>query len=515
MKKAILIKMCSLLLAIGWTNAFAQESPTETPAQRLKLALVDNKSYFNIDQQKNEYENILQLNQPDGTNKLTAGMLNEGNNIISIFRQGDTETQATECARINLNAVKTMPQYTFIDGLDFYGDGTSLPSSNTSITNAMLAQISTNWGTSADGNGLTLQTNGCAYIHATDGLTFTVPAGYSNAVIEMLIMVGPDAAYGDFAFQVNSDGWYIGSAGAETGYVSTEVFSGINSGDVISILGANSAQSQLTYSPDIAWIEVIALPDSYIPTIEVTPTVSYNNGEQWSEATSLGNATTYVPNDNINLGDLTNITDQFSVGTEDNEHPNSYSYNATLDANVQWPESGASTNLYASVDFSTQTVTGDGTWAMNESDIYIIDNDNHLAAVIDYWGDILFTVPPTFTGNQVTVTVTSCPGTIGERDLYVNGVQHTFTSSSTYTWTVDVAANGTIEFKAPADRYSVGITSIVISSGNRSSLNAAQNGGMKLMRKLPSDKQFQPNEPKLFNERKNTVITNDKNIILK
>ena len=512
MSRLFYLFTCSLLLATGWANALAQGTPAVSPAQRLKLNLVDNVSTFNINDQQNEYVNTLSISQPTD-NKFTAGMLNEGDNYITFTRQGDTETEPTEFARINLNAVKTTPRSSFIDGLDFYGDGSSLPSSNTYVTNDMLAQISTNWGTSANGQGLTWQTNGCAYVHAIDGLTFTVPAGYNNATIEMMIMVGPDAAYGEFAFQVNSDGWYIGSD-AETGYVSTEVFTGINSGDVISILGGNSSESQVTYSPDIAWIEVIALPSSYIPTVEVNPTISYKNGEDWENVTSIGSITTYLPNDYINLNSLGNVTDQFDVSTESINNPTSYNYNVKCDANVMWPESGASGNFYASVDFTTQAVTGDGTWEMNESDIYRIDNQNNVAAVIDYWGDILYTMPASFTGNQVTVTVTSCPGAIGARDLYVNGVQHTFTSSSTYAWIVEVAANGTIEFKAPVDRYSVGITSIVISSTNSSSLNASQIGNKTIKKKTYRDIYHQANEPKPLKkgakQRIYNLVINDK-----
>ena len=506
---------CSLLFMTGWVNALAQGTQATSPAQRLNLTLVDNQSTFVIDEvngNRNEYTNILCLSQPD-TYKLTAGMLNEGDNFITLSRQGDTETEPTEVARINLNAVKTTPENSFIDGLDFYGDGTSHPSSNTYVTNDMLAQISPNWGTSANGQGLTWQTNGCAYSHAVDGLTFTVPTGYNNATIEMLIMVGPDAAYGEFAFQVNSDGWYIG-ADAETGYVSTEVFTGVNSGDVISILGGNSSESQVTYSPDIAWIEVVAVPSSFIPTTEVTPTISYKNGDNWGSTSSLDAAMTYVPNDYINLSSLGNVTDQFNVSTESNNYPANYSYFMNLDANVLWPESGTSTSFYASVDFTTQAVTGDGTWAMNESDIYRIDDQNHIAAVIDYWGDILYTMPATFTGNQVTVSVTSCPGAIGARDLYVNGVQHTFTSSSTYTWTVDVAANGTIEFKAPEDRYSVGINNIVISNANTSTLSLSQIGNKTIKKKPYKDIYHQANEPKPYKkeakQRIYNLIINDK-----
>lgn len=500
MKKVILIIMCSLLLATGWTSAFAQETPNASPAQRLKLTLVDNVSTFDIDLRQNQYENTLRLSQPDGNYLLTAGMLNEGDNYITFSRTADNESEANDFARINLNAVKTVPTV-FYDGLDFYGDGSSAPSSNTYITQADLSSISPNWGTSANGQGLTWQTNGCAYIHATDGLTFTVPAGYSDVVLELDILVGPDAAYGNFAFQVNNDGWFIGSDDAQTGYVATEVFTGINSGDVISILGANASQGQLTYSPDIAWIEVQIFPSAYMPTIEVTPTLSYMNDGSWGTASAIGNSTIYSLNDTINLYGLGAVTDAFNESTANNTHPNGYSYGVKFDANIVMPQSGASSSLNANADFANQSITGDGTWVLNGGDIYRIDTQNHIAAILDYWGALLFTVPETFTGNQVTVSVTSCPGEYGARDLYVNGVAHTFTSGSTYTWTVDVAANGVIEFRGPSNTYSVGIANIVITGSGSSSLNAAQHSGTKMMNQMHRGVKRQADEPKLYQER--------------
>jgi hypothetical protein len=500
MTKKLTKLLFGLLIAAGWTNAFAQALPAESPVQRLKLELVDNVSIYNIDQQQNVYTNTLRVDQPDGNNKLIASMLKEGDNYIIFSRQGDTESEPTDFGRINLNAVKTAPEV-FFDGLNFYGDGSYAPSSSIYITSDMLAELSPYWSTSESGQGLVWQTNGCAYIRATDGLTFTVPDGYTDVVLQIDILVGPDASPGNFAFQVNSDGWYIGSDDTQTGYVATEVFPGINSGDVISILGADASQGQLAVSPDIAWIEVQIFPLSYTTTIEVTPTISYKNGEDWESASALGTATTYTPNVEIDFTNLGNITDQFSESTADNSHPDSYSYNAKLDANVSWPESGGSGNFYANADFSNQSITGDGTWVMNGGDIYQVDTQNHLAAILDYWGALLFTMPETFTGSQVTVTVTSCPGELGARDLYVNGEPHTFTSGSTYTWTVDIAANGIIEFRGPSDTYSVGISSIVISSSNRSSLNAPQNSGMEKKNNLHRGKQHQANEPKLYKER--------------
>lgn len=499
------LMMFALLTDAGWTIAQAQSLPT----QRIDLTLEDNRSVYTTVGELNQYENDLRLNQPSGNYKLTASLLNEGDNFLTFFRQGDNESDPTEVARINLSAVKTVPSI-FYDGFDFYGDGNSAPSSNTYVTNAMLAQISPNWRTSDNGQGLTWQTNGCAYVHATDGLTFTVPEGYSNVVVQFDIMVGPDAAYGKFAYQVNSDGWYIASSTAQTGSVATDIFTDLNSGDVISILGANSSQGQLTYSPDIAWIEVQIFPSSYIPSIEITPTLSYKNNGSWGTANAIGTSATYAPNDVIDLYNLGTVTDRFDESTATNSHPNSYSYSVKFDANVMLPQSGASTSFYANANFASQTITGEGTWVMNGGDIYRIDTQNNLAAILDYWGALLFTLPETFAGSQVTVAVTSCPGEYGARDLYVNGVPHTFTSNSTYTWTVDVAANGIIEFRGPSNTYSAGISNIVITSSNNSSLNAPQHSGMKMENSLRRGLQHQADEPKLYQEKATERISINK-----
>jgi hypothetical protein len=477
MKKTILIKMCSLLLATGWTNAFAQESPTETPAQRMKLTLVDNKSTFDIDQQLNLYENTLRLTQSNGNYLLTAGMLNQGDNMIVLHRSDDLGGNA-EVARVNLSATKITPEETFIDGLDFYGDGSSAPSSNTYITQADLAGISPNWGTSADGQGLVWQTNGCAYIQATDGLTFTIPQGYSNASIKMSILVGPDASGGYWAANVNSAGWSV-VARATTGYVSEYVFTGMNSGDVIMLLGANS--SSLTYSPDIAWIEFSYVPTSFIPSVDVTSTVSYWDGSNWSSPTAIGQSRSYNPNDTVDLYGLGNIIDSFNESTASNTHPESYSYGMTFDANVEIPSS-AGTNFYASADFTACTtsnpasasMTGHNGWNFNACQAY--SSSGIISMYIEYYGAIIYTMPASFMGTSVTVTVTSSTGSDGAGILIINNEEYTFTAGSTHSWTVPVTANGVIEFKSNGETYSADIARIMISSGNSGALNAPVQG---------------------------------------
>lgn len=473
MKKSMIV-MFGLLLAVGWTNVMAQQQPSVSPAQRLTLSVVDNQSLYDADEQTNTYTNTLRLSQADGPFKLTAGLLNDGNNYITIHRLDNTGGDV-ECLRVNLNTAMQNAEYELVDVLDFYGDGSSAPSTAYDMTAAQLAALSPNWGT--DGSGLRMQTNGFAYARSQTGLSFIVPAGYSNEVFEFDIMVGYDAST-HFIYNVNGGDWEYGSSASQYNYSAFTV-PGLSSGDVVYFYGYDSSGGQLTYTSDIAWIETYVLPKSFINSIEVTPTISlYDfNNNTWGAASSLGTATTYDANDTINLYGLGNLDDIFSVSTATNNYPDSYSYKANLDANIVMPAPGeTATSFNASIDFTQNSIsiTGEGTWSMNEATRSYVNNQNNIAAFINYWGDILFNIPATFMGNQLTVTVTSCPGTEGAGELYVNGISHTFTASSSYTWTVNVAANGFIEFKAPASSQSVGISSIVISSGNSSSLNAPQ-----------------------------------------
>ena len=458
--------MFTLLIAAGWTIAQAQS----TPAQRIGLTLEDNRSVYTTVGERNQYENDLRLSQPSGANKLTAGMLNDGNNEIC-FHRIDNQGGDTEFARMNLNATKTESESEVIDGLSFSANP---PSSQTTITQSMLPD---GWGT--NGSNLIWQTSGYAYISGQGGLTYTIPSGYSNATIMFYIINGSNARGGYWATNLNSAGWSI-AATATAGYASTIVLGGLNSGDVISFYGAQYNNGYYLYqSPDIDGIYVLTMPDSYLPTIEVSPTVSYWDGSSWSAPTAVGQSQTYQPNDTVDLYGLGAVTDAFYAETNHNTHPDSYTYKVTFDGNINLP-TGSATGLdfYSSADFSACTttsptsasMTGYNGWAFNES--YAYSSSGIISVYIQYYGAIVFTMPNNFMGTSVNVTVTSSSGTDGAGDLYVNGVLHTFTAGSTYTWTVPVTANGTIEFKSDGQTYSVDMSRIVISSGNGSALSA-------------------------------------------
>ena len=454
----------------------AQQQPSVSPAQRLALSVVDYQSVYDVTAQTNTYTNTLNFALGSGDNKITAGMLNTGDNYIT-FHRLDNMGGDVECARVNLNCVQNGPSQDAYE-LDF----SSAPSSNTTLSNNALQEMGGScWGT--NGSNLIWQTNGSAYITGQGGLTFTVPSGCSNAVFDLIIIVGSNARDGLFAYNLNSQGWYLlNDDPLSANQYIVEKFT-LSSGDVISLVGV-TANYYLGNSPDIVLVGFVKYPDSYTPTYEVTPTISYwdEENETWGEASALPGtpATTYTDNDVINL--TGQVIDEFSVEIPaDNEHPDYYSYRADFDADITLPASGTGTDFYASADFTgcttdyltSGTFTGYNGWSFFYSYPYEDDNDD-IWGFAEYYGSITFTMPNSFMGNSVNITVTSgpCLDHSGSGDLYVNGVLHTFNGASTYTWNnVAVTAGGTIEIRGPRNTWSADIASIVISSGNGSKMN--------------------------------------------
>ena len=496
--------MFTMLCSSGW--AFAQTAP----AERIGLTLVDNRSTYTTAGERNNYVNTLQLNQPSGENKLSAGMLNEGDNYI-VFHRIDDLGDDIAFARMNLSTEVTASEQEVIDGISF---SSTPPSSQTTITQAMLPD---NWGT--NGSNLIWQTNGYAYISGTGGLTYTIPSGYSDATIMFYIVVGSDARGGYWIYNLNNEGWTV-AATASAGYGSTIVVGGVNSGDVISFYGATRGTSGYSayQSPDIDGIYVITLPESYLPTIDVTPTVSYWDGSDWGTPTAVGQSQSYVPNDFVDLNSLGTVIDEFYAETDQNNHSANYNYKVTFDGNIDLP-AGSATGLdfYSSADFSACTtsnpasasMTGYNGWTFYDSNAY--SSSNIISVYIQYYGAMLFTMPDSFMGNSVNVTVTSSTGSDGAGILYVNGVLHTFSVGETYTWTVPVSANGTIEFKSDGQTYSVDISRIVISSGNGSALNAPNNTSTSQTDKLSAKhglKKFVPISESMKERINNVEINN-------
>ena len=466
MRKTILHITCGLLLATGWANALAQG--TTSPAQRLNLELVDNVSNYNIATQQNEYTNTLQFALGSGNQKVTASMLNEGDNYLT-FHRLDNMGGDEEFARLNLK--------TDIDGQKVcalnFGDYTA-PSSDEPITD-----LPEGW--TVDANNVILQPNGSGYLPAGTILSLTVPEGFDNDVILITIQIGSNNRDGYIGIAQNTtDSWSMNQtyAGSPLNYA----VSGVSAGDVFNFVGIElySGTYYSADSPDITSITV--RNDKLIPDITVTPMISYKDGENWGAETNLPNstATTYAVEDAVNLSGQ--VADEFSVEiTTDNDHPDSYSYKADLDANVMFPSSDiGGDNFYAKVDFSgctstaaeSATFTGPNNWNFFGTFSYHPSGYNWCGYIMSY-GAFTYTMPSSFYGNSVTVTVTSNTDDDGAGHLVVNGEDYQFTAGETHSWTVPVTTNGIIEFKPlEGETYSIDIASIVITSGNGSSLNA-------------------------------------------
>ena len=490
--------MFAMLCTSGW--AFAQTSP----AERINLTLVDNLSTYTTAGERNNYVNSLRINQPSGSNKLTAGMLNDGDNNI-VFHRIDNLGNDTEFAHVNLNAEVKEQDSEVIDIVAFAGDGITPPSSETTITQSMLPN---NWGT--NNSNLIWQTNGYAYINNVGGLTYTVPVGHSNTRLQFIIYVGSDARGGYWAYNYNDEGWSI-AATASAGGVSSFVIDGVSSGDVISFLGARYSNGySLYYSPDIELIGVVTLPLTLIPDVEVTPTISYWDGSAWSGETALGNVSTYTVNDTIDLYSLGVIEDSFFAETNENTHSAYYNYSTSYDANIVLPSGGASgMNLAASADFTAATTssptsaafTGPGYWEFMGANVYSPTAGR--CCYIQFYGSMLYVLPENFMGNSVNVSITTSTGDDGAGAIVVNGIGYTFTAGETYTWTVPVTANGAIEFKSDGTTYSADFTQIVISSGSGAKMNAPRQDNVQSPKVKALDKSLKANAPLPMDNSKN------------
>lgn len=452
MRRVINYLLFSLLLMTGWANALAQGTATETPAQRLKLTLVDNKSTFNIDDEVNHYENTLRLGQADGNNKLTAGLLKEGDNYIVISRQGDTEANATEVARVNLNANIVKREAEILTDIEL--TSTTLNEPGWSVSNNRALSYS--------------GTYGCCRISSGYSITYTIPQGYEGGTI--MLNIGTYTA-GYFKFNNGS------AQQAQANTWNRYSFSGLNSGSTITIQGCNNRGTNAN-SPYIAGIYIIWVPPTIVPTINVTSTYSKKVDGNWVNVSTLG-SNSYSPNDNVNANSYNvEYTDDFNESTSDNSHPNSYNYSVNMDANIDWID--LSGDFYASVDFSkgdgqdmeTAEYIGPNNWDYLLVSYYT-PNGYTPALYLTDGAELIYTMPATFAGNSVNVMVTTPNHSGGSGKLVVNGESYTLTAGSSHTWTVPVSANGVIRFlNAIGENYTCDISKIVIQSGNGSANSA-------------------------------------------
>lgn len=446
--------MCSLLLAVGWSGAAAQGSPAAGPLERLTLTLVDNTSEYVAASEHNLYTNTLRLGQPGEPYKLSGGLLNEGDNFITVTRQSDLDATATEVARVNLNTTKTVREAEILTDIEF--TSTTVPDGWTG--NGLQANTS--------GNGYRLRSGSSYY------LRYTIPQGYDGGTI--ILNIG---TYTAGYFKINGSTTRQTTAGSWNQYILT----GLNSGSTITIQGATSTGANGS-SPYMAGIYIVWAPSTIVPTVGVTPTISYKNGNDWGAPQPWGSAVTYSsPNDVISLDGGTTITDTFTASTVGDQHPTGYDYTAQLDANIMW--SNMSGDFYASVDFTkgdgddmaTSEYIGPNHWDYLLVGYYTPSSTGVPALYLDETSDFIYIMPPTFAGSTVNVTVTSTTGTDGAGNLVVNGESQAFTAGASRTWTCNVAAGGVIQFSmASGDDYTCDIAKIVIQGGNGTAMSAPQ-----------------------------------------
>ena len=449
MKKKTITLLTSLLVSAGWMSALGQETPTVEPLQRLRLTLVDNESDFSPVDMQNTYTNTLRLSQPEGDNKLTAGLLKQGDNYITITRQGNSETQAAEVARVNLQADIVKRESAELSYLQ-------LTSTTVNQDGWTANGLSSSWSTS----GYYIRSGGSYH------LTYTIPAGYDGGFFVLYIYT-----YSAGYFKINGTQQSQTTANAWNQYFLTD----LGSGDQIKIQGCNSSGSNAN-SPNIYGIYVYWYPSTLVPSISVTPTLSMKQGENWGTATTLGTTVNYQPNDLLDFdGTHIDIVDQFIASIDGNQLTSSYGYLASLDANIDWTHADMAGDFYASIDFtagdgeslSTAERVGPDNWDYQLTIYYTPSDPGVHALFLDETSDFIYTMPDNFASNTVNVTVTSITGSYGSGNVVVNGENHNFTAGSSHTWTLPVSANGVVRLQmAENDNYTCGITKVVIQSGN-------------------------------------------------
>lgn len=491
--------LLTILLIAGWVLGQAQ--PTGSPSQRLKLVLVDNKSTFVIENEQNHYVNTLRFSQPDSPYQLTADMLYEGDNIISVKRIDDKGNQV-ECARINLKTVFNASTAVINPAVSYFIDNSwsaEQPTGNT-ITcqrdesiDLTTVEFIDDFYESTAGN---LHPDRYEYSASMDA-NILLP----DPNIPVILTPDHDIDMGaETSVETLVSGYYLTQPATltTTGPLevnpSTLAADQVNNGTMVTITftGSNhSGNGTLTITSGTTTRTVAISHRSAPPMIIANPTtVNISNGatsgtfsvhgtDLAGPITIIGDANFSVSHTSISMeeamaGDITvTITPKSNIygtitGTIILTSPDAEP--VTVQVTYDAP-------FYASIDFSKCTtsdptsaeITGHNGWGLTNVKIY---QPGNVCAYLNRSTSFTYTMPSTFTGNRVYVTVTSDTGNDGAGVLLVNNVSHTFTSGSSYTWSVNVSAGGTITFSAPNNSsYSVDISKIVISAANSATMN--------------------------------------------
>ena len=478
-----------------------QAQSTGAPNQRLRLDLVDNKSTFDIDNEQNHYVNKLRLNQSDSPYQLTAGMLNEGDNIVTVKRIDDNGNE-TECARINLRTVINASSVVITPDASYYRDN------SWSDVEPVGTTITCQFDEVIDLSSIEFEDD---FIESTVNNMHPARYEYSASMDANIVLPDPsipviltpdnDIIMGaETSVEVLVSGYYLTEqatltiTGPFAVNPSTLTADEVNNGTMVTIsfTGSNhSGTGTLTITSGTTTRVLNISHRSAPPVIIANPMTVDISGNATSgtftvHGTDLEGSITVTGNSNFTVsptsiameeamaGNVTvTITPKSGIfgtitGTITLTSPNAEP--VTVQVNYDAP-------FYASIDFnkctssdpSTAEIIGYNCWTLTNVKIY---KPGNYCAYLSQGNSFTYTMPATFTGNTVYVTVTSDTGSDGAGDLLVNNSNHTFTSGSSYTWTVNVSASGTITFSAPSSSsWSVDIAKIAISAVNPAALN--------------------------------------------
>ena len=207
---------------------------------------------------------------------------------------------------------------------------------------------------SVTGTNLSLQSNGCFYILAGNGLDFTMPAGFNGANLKFVVHVGNSSYYnGTFNFTTPSGNYSVPTTAANADY--EVIIPNVNSGDVINIKGTciyNSLTYQ--YSPDFTTLYV------YV---------------QGGQDGVTGDEPIYLAN--------IMFVDQFNASTKKDTHPYRYGYFLQYDPEDPEEESETSSVQEVPVQHTGATLGGYYTLQQIQDDEYATLDMNVMNAQVN------------------------------------------------------------------------------------------------------------------------------------
>ena len=491
--------LLSIFLITGWM--FCQAQSTGAPNQRLRLDLVDNKSTFDIDNEQNHYVNKLRLNQSDSPYQLTAGMLNEGDNIVTVKRIDDNGNE-TECARINLRTVINASSVVITPDASYYRDnswsdvepvGTTITCQFDEVIDLSSIEFEDDFIESTVNN---MHPARYEYLASMDA-NIVLP----DPSIPVILTPDNDIIMGaETSVEVLVNGYYLTEqatltiTGPFAVNPSTLTADEVNNGTMVTIsfTGSNhSGTGTLTITSGTTTQIVNISHRSADPVIIANPTTvnisgTATNGTFTVQGFDLDGPITVIGNANFTVSPTSIAMEDAMAGNVTVTITPKSSIFSLTNGTITLTSPGAESvtvqvtydpPFYASIDFNkctssdatTAEIIGYNGWSLTNLTIY---NPGQYCGYLSRGRSITYTMPTTFEGSMVYVTVTNDgTGSSSSGSLLVNDSSHSFSGGSSYTWAVNVSAGGTITFSAPSNNYSCDIAKIVISAVNPATLN--------------------------------------------